>query len=310
MGKLNKKFFLNSVEWETLFLILFCYSLWILILVFLMPGFESFILRIFGTIVLIYLVTLHSSLMHEVIHDHPTKLTWLNECLVGVNIGLLIPFKQFKKSHLDHHEVVHLTDPIKDPESYYFELEEWNNAGRFKRLFIFIRNTLIGRLFFEPIFYLIKFFSDQIFCLYKGNYLVKLGLLTHIIGIVPVLIILQFSSVFSIPNYLLFVCIPSTILLMLRTYIEHRLEADKAHQSVIVESGTIMSLMFLYNNYHAIHHAYPKLSWYLIKGCFEKDRNKWILKINNYYFLNYFEIFRKFSFKPPKWLERPVFDLK
>jgi len=62
-------------------------------------------------------ITLHSSLQHEVIHGHPTKWAVVNALLVWPAIGLFIPYARFRDSHLAHHQDARLTDPYDDPET-------------------------------------------------------------------------------------------------------------------------------------------------------------------------------------------------
>jgi len=62
---------------------------------------------------------MHSSLCHEALHGHPTRLKWLNEALVFAQLSLVIPYGRFHDLHLVHHTDENLTDPYDDPESNY-----------------------------------------------------------------------------------------------------------------------------------------------------------------------------------------------
>ena len=62
------------------------------------------------------LITLHSSLQHEILHGHPTRSRRVNKWLGMVPLSLWIPFERYKQTHLLHHIDERLTDPLDDPE--------------------------------------------------------------------------------------------------------------------------------------------------------------------------------------------------
>ena len=62
------------------------------------PAYPIAALLILGVI-----VALQSSIMHEVLHGHPTRSALANEVLVFLPIGLVWPFRRFKSIHLRHH---------------------------------------------------------------------------------------------------------------------------------------------------------------------------------------------------------------
>jgi fatty acid desaturase len=60
-------------------------------------------------------------------------------------------------------------------------------------------------------------------------------------------------------------------LLMVRSFIEHQ-AVEKANQrSVIIETRGPLSLLFLNNNFHSVHHAYPSLAWYRIPSLLSRE---------------------------------------
>jgi hypothetical protein len=63
------------------------------------------------------------------LHGHPTRSAALNEALVFPALGLFVPYRSFRDTHLRHHNDANLTDPYDDPESWYLPLPEWNRAG-------------------------------------------------------------------------------------------------------------------------------------------------------------------------------------
>ncbi|EFG9941266.1 fatty acid desaturase, partial [Escherichia coli] len=110
-----------SVEWPTLALIAACYGLWFVAGLVVWQSYP-----ILALILMALCVAMQSSLVHEVLHGHPTRNARINEALVFLPIGISWPFRRFKTLHLRHHADERLTDPFDDPESYYQAL--WKHA--------------------------------------------------------------------------------------------------------------------------------------------------------------------------------------
>src|SRR4029453_12899257 len=103
-----------SVEWPTVALIIGCYGAWAGAGLLLWPSYPVIALIVLG-----FIVALQSSIMHEVLHGHPTRSARINEAFVLLPIGLVWPYRRFKALHLRHHVDEPLTDPFDDPESFY-----------------------------------------------------------------------------------------------------------------------------------------------------------------------------------------------
>ena len=61
----------------------------------------------------------YNSLQHEAIHGHPTPWRRVNTAMAALPVGLVVPLRWYRSSHLAHHRDEHLTDPTLDPESFY-----------------------------------------------------------------------------------------------------------------------------------------------------------------------------------------------
>src|SRR6185312_6956324 len=130
-----------AIEWPTLLLILSVFAGWLAVTYFytLLP-----LWFVIPTGVL--LITLHGSLQHEMVHGHPTRWQDVNRALGMVPLSLWLPFERYRQTHRIHHNDERLTDPLDDPESYYWTPEEWARVGPFSRLFLRIEQTLAGRV--------------------------------------------------------------------------------------------------------------------------------------------------------------------
>ena len=61
----------------------------------------------------------------------------------------------------------------------------------------------------------------------------------------------------SIAAYVALFAWPGLSLTLLRSFAEHEPAAKEDRRTVIVESGLLGSLLYLNNNLHAVHHAFP-----------------------------------------------------
>ena len=104
------------VEWRTLGLMAACYTA----LVFATTALAAFSTAL-AFLLATFSIALHSSLQHEALHGHPTRHSLINELLVFLPVGLLIPYRRFRDLHIIHHNDDILTDPYDDPESNYFD---------------------------------------------------------------------------------------------------------------------------------------------------------------------------------------------
>ena len=102
-------------------------------------------------ILLAFLIALHSSISHEILHGHPTKNDFVNSIFVFPAVGIFIPFLRFKDTHLEHHKNENLTDPYDDPETNFIDPNKWENLGFFAKFILNINNTLLGRMLLGPI---------------------------------------------------------------------------------------------------------------------------------------------------------------
>ena len=95
-------------------------------------------------------------------------------------------------------------------------------------------------------------------------------------------------------------------LLMVRSFIEHQ-AVEKANQrSVIIETRGPLSLLFLNNNFHSVHHAYPSLAWYRIPAFFRENRARFLRMNGGYRYESYWEVFRRFGLRPKEPVEWPI----
>ncbi len=195
----------------------------------------------------------YGSLEHEVIHGHPTPWRRVNRLIVALPFGVIVPFAQYRESHLGHHgDDRDLTDPTNDPESYYVSLDHWERAGSARRRLIRIRRTLLGRVLLHP---WITVASSLRWCSVNP---VRGG--GHLAGVAVVLL---GAEALGLQAWLVVVGLGygGQALTLLRSFAEHR-AVPNGPRSAVVHAHWIWRLLFLNNTLHLTHHRHPGVAWF------------------------------------------------
>lgn len=243
------------------------------------------------------LLTLHGSLQHEAIHGHPTRWRALNAWVAGVPLSLWLPYAIYRESHLGHHGAARLTDPIDDPESYYLTSASWQRCGPVRRALLRAMSTLPGRVLLGPPTVLVRFFSAEWHALRAGNGRHVTAWLGHLAACAPVLGWVLVLCRIPLGQYLAVFVIPGLALTLVRSFIEHRPAATQGERTAIVEAGPLMSLLFLNNNLHAVHHAAPGLPWYELPARYRRDREQVLAGNGRFLFRGYGEVFGRYALR-------------
>lgn len=279
-----------TIEWPTLAMLAFCYGGWASAGLFLYP-----IAPALALLMMAVFVALHSSLQHEIMHGHPTRNALVNELLVFLPLGLAYPYRRYKVTHMQHHNDERLTDPYDDPESYYRAEGDWQALPRWLKQVLIWNNTLIGRIILGPALGFCGFvWSERRKFLADAS--VRNAWLFHFIGMVPLLLIVHFG--FGIPIWL-YTIIPAYVglsIIGVRTYCEHQWFENPDGRTIIVERS-ILSVLFLFNNLHIVHHKLPMVPWYRLPALYAERKSEWQRINGGYVFRSYLDIFRAFAFK-------------
>lgn len=289
----------RQVEWPTVGLTALCYLAW---------GTITLLAAQTGpwlaAILLAPVVALHSSLQHETLHGHPFPSRSLSDATVFPALGLFIPYERFRDTHLAHHRDEHLTDPYDDPESNYLDPSVWTGLARPVRVLLAFNNTLAGRMILGPLLGLAVFWRREMRLVARGERAVIRGWAMHLLGLVPVALWLS-AAAMPLPAYLLGAYLGLSIL-KVRTFLEHRAHEKVAGRSVIVEDRGPLALLFLNNNYHAVHHAHPKVAWYRLPAFYRARRDVFLARNRGYRYASYAEVFRHHLLKPKDPVPHPL----
>ena len=253
-----------------------------------------------------FVVCLHGSLQHEAVHGHPTPWAAVNEALVFPSLWLWMPFRTYRDLHLAHHNDEILTDPLDDPESYYMTPEAWARQGPLARALLWAHNTLAGRLLLGPFWSVYALFRDEVLRLARGDRSQLPAWALHLVGCGLVLVWVVGVCGIPIGEYLLLFAYPGLSLTLLRSFLEHQARPEAAERSVLIEAGPVMSLVFLNNNLHALHHAEPGLAWFRLPARYRERRQELLTGNGGYRFSGYGEIAARYLLRPKEHPMHPI----
>jgi fatty acid desaturase len=282
---------LRSVEWPTVILWSVITLSWMFLTFHFasIPGWVLFIIR--GAV-----AGWHASYQHEATHGHPTKNALVNAWIAGPSLLVWLPYRLFRREHLRHHDDPRLTDSLSDPESFYVLERDWRLMNPVRRGLLVANNKLAGRLALGPALVVSAVLWRQAWLLGRGDKDALLDWLTHVPGLILVFGWLHFVAEMPLWIYVLCFSYPGTALL-LRSYTEHRPAACQEKRTAIVEAGPVLSLLFLNNNLHALHHDRPGLPWYRLPAAYQASREEVLARNEGFHFAGYREIARRFLFR-------------
>lgn len=234
---------------------------------------------------------------HECLHGHPTRNTLVNGGMAFWPLALWLPYIAFRRDHMAHHKDENLTDPLDDPESYFMTPDDWANAPGAWRAIRIANMTLLGRMTLGPVLSLVGFWVGETKAMARGNKTAWISTMVHLVGLAAVGLWLEGVAGFPLWLYLVAVALPATALSNIRTFAEHRLAEDPNHRTAIVENMAPFGWLFLFNNYHIVHHARPTLPWYAIPEAYRLEKAAWH-KRNGVYVLPGYRSLLKYLVRP------------
>ncbi|WP_372364432.1 fatty acid desaturase [Candidatus Uabimicrobium sp. HlEnr_7] len=193
---------------------------------------------------------------HGNIHGGNKKWKWVNTFLGwGFTALFFVPFSVFRRVHLRHHGVTN--DPHRDPDYWVAGDKWWKVLFRCSTIFFHYLSNLGGAILREP---------PKAVCSFSAN-IIAVFLLGIIITI-PY--ILGFGDIFV--TLWLFPVVCATALLAFvfdwLPHHPHQVQQRFMDTRIILFPG--LNLVLLGQNYHLIHHLYPKIPFYNYKTCFDE----------------------------------------
>jgi len=288
-------------EWPTLLVIAAAYGGWLAITY----AYGRWPLVIVAPVAAV-LVTLHGSLQHEILHGHPTRSARLNRLLAIVPLSLWLPYARYRQTHLQHHIDERLTDPLDDPESYYWTPLVFTRLRPVTRAILRIQQTLAGRIVVGSFWRIGMFLRAELHALIRGDDGLRSLWLEHLLWCIPVLFWVKVVCGMPLSIYVCAIVIPANGIVLIRSFAEHRARPGVRQRIALVERSWILGPLFLFNNLHSLHHEAPAIPWYEYHARYRLNRDRLIAENGGLVYRTYFEVARRFLFRPHDVLPHPT----
>lgn len=251
--------------------------------------------------------TWYLSLQHELLHGHPTRLTWLNALLGSAPLGVWLPYALYRRAHLQHHEA-DLTHPVADPESYFLDAGAWRAKPRVLRRLYAARNTMAGRILLQPAFSIASIVIDAAGRVRRRDWRDVPVWTAHLVALAVLLTWLQVDC--GLPAWLMLagVAYPALSLAAIRSFQEHRATDAHATRSVINEAGLGWRLLFLNNNYHLVHHDLPAVPWFALAWVYRRRAHDYLARNDGFFVRGYREWLVRYAWRAVAPVVHPQFD--
>ena len=130
--------------------------------------------------------------------------------------------------------------------------------------------------------------------------------LEHLLWCLPVVLWVKVACGIPLWLYLLAMVVPANAIQLIRSFAEHRAHPDVPARIAIVERSWILGPLFLFNNLHSLHHESPGIPWYQCVGRYRAARERLIAGNGGLVYSTYFEVARRFMFRPHDVLQHPM----
>lgn len=291
-----------TIEWPTVMLLLLVHVLFAAIALN-----ATALGPILTAISLSLVLALHSSLQHEVLHGHPFPDQKISELTVFLPLGLFIPYQRFKQTHLQHHFDPNLTDPYEDPETNFLDPRVWKRMSWLSRLAWRLHNTLLGRMTLGPLMTTGRFLYGDMLAIIRRDRSVIRAWSHHFAGLLVVFLLVSIYTDLTVGPYLAG-AYGALSILRIRTFLEHRAHPRAAARSVVVEDRGLLALLFLNNNFHAVHHAHPRIAWYKLPGTYAARRADFLRRNHGYRYRSYAEIIALYLIRSKDPVPHPIWQ--
>ena len=252
------------------------------------------------------LISLYSSLQHEIVHGHPTRWHAFNRLLGMAPLTLWLPYDRYRRLHRQHHVDSRLTDPLDDPESFYWRPEDWAGLNSLTRAFLRAQQTLAGRVLIGAFWRVGAFLYAEARAMLRGDRDVRRAWIQHLLWCVPVIAWLKLVCGIPLTVYFLAMAVPANGIQLIRSFAEHRARAEVPERIAIVENSWILGPMFLFNNLHSLHHEDPLIPWYEYPARYRMARARLLKSNGGLVYQTYFDVSRRYLFRPHDRLLHPT----
>ena len=179
-------------------------------------------------------------------------------------------------------------------------------AGRWRRLLAGVQSPLAARLVLGPVLEIATFVAREIQRLARGEGEVWRAWAAHAATVGVIWAWLHFACGLGLGKYLLCFVYPGVALSLIRSFAEHRAAESPDARVAVVEHAPILGLLFLNNNLHAVHHAWPELPWWKLPGRYRARRSEILSANEGLVYAGYRDVFRRYVFRPHDVATHPL----
>ena len=293
----------DGFEWPTWILVFAIYGAWVALVTY-----YRWLPAWLANGALVVVSAWFMSLQHELLHGHPTRSKSFNRLLGLFPMSAWYPYDIYRDSHLAHHRDELLTTPGVDPECNYLQPQHYARLWRLHRAIRWSLRTAAGRLLLGPAVTIPEVWADVVTGPRQRGMASVRTWSVHLALLAAMLWWVQAQAGISPLHYLLGIAYPAFSLAMLRSFYEHRPAANPAHRIVINDAALPWRLLYLNNNYHAVHHDHPSLAWYRIPAVYRADRAGFLRRNDGFYLPGYGHVLLRYAFKPVDSPVHPGFE--
>lgn len=203
------------------------------------------------------------TVMHDASHNSVSQNKNVNEWCGRIASWMLLPaplFRMFRYVHMQHHRFVN--EPSKDPDHYASRGPKW---------------LLPLRWATQDIYYFVCFLNPKVFSKRPVSERREF-ILASSVGVILLLAVIYFGW---LNYYLLLFILPARIatlvLVLAFDYLPHHPHSEKGvtapYQATQNRLGLewLMTPLFLGQNYHLVHHLYPKVPFYRYNSIWQSN---------------------------------------
>ena len=285
-------------EWPTWVVIAAAYGSWLMTL-----RAAGQLGPILSTALLVIEVAWFMSIQHELLHGHPTRSKAVNRLLGLAPLAVWYPYDLYRQTHLAHHRDEILTAPGLDPESNYLAEADFRRLPRWCQSLWVAQRTVVGRALLGPALIIVPTWLDIARKPLRGDFTQSRDWLQHLVLLAAMFWFIESVAGINPLRYALTVGYPALGLAMLRSFYEHRPAERVAHRVVVNEAGWFWRMLYLNNNFHAVHHEQPGLAWHRIRHVYLSERSAVLARNGGFLIPGYLWLLRRHAFTP---IDSPV----
>jgi fatty acid desaturase len=168
------------------------------------------------------------------------------------------------------------------------------------------QNTFFGRLLVGPAWIIGRFLYFQWRALAAGIPGTRRVWGPHLLAAAGVLVWVWGVCGIDPLIYVAFVVYPAASLMLVRSFAEHRAAEGVRERIAIVENAPVFGLLFLNNNLHLVHHAWPDMAWWRIPRVYRRFREQFVQANGGLVYDGYWDVARRFWMTPHDKVLHPL----